>query len=196
MATTESKSDTKPRKQLGNIKGWGADLEAENRPGIPRELDAANVLSHPQYKEIVKQVPDVKIFVTVERDSITPVFGTSSPPRLLSGLIRGYAYRFSEARLARWMTLLLADRVDIVESSFIDLLHFKWPRNRYFYGVLGIGAVATGVALSRRRKLRLKLNPGLAPLLVQIEKTLNEAGFATSRRFSRVPASAESANLQ
>ncbi|MCU1575203.1 MAG: hypothetical protein JWO93_3285, partial [Micrococcaceae bacterium] len=46
-----------------------------------------------------------------------PVFGTSSPPKGLSGMLRKYAYaRFSEGRAAHWLILLAADRVDAIES--------------------------------------------------------------------------------
>jgi hypothetical protein len=49
---------------------------------------------------------------------LTPVFGTSTPPKGLSGVIRKYAYRrYSEARAAHWLLLLAADRVDAVESA-------------------------------------------------------------------------------
>ena len=54
---------------------------------------------------------------SVEHAFLTPVFGTSSPPRGLSGVIRKYAYRrFSEGRAAHWLLLIGADRVDAIES--------------------------------------------------------------------------------
>jgi hypothetical protein len=49
------------------------------------------------------------------------VFGTSAPPRGLSGAIRKYAYRrFSEGRAAHWLLLLGADRVDAIESHLLS----------------------------------------------------------------------------
>jgi hypothetical protein len=49
---------------------------------------------------------------------LTPVFGTSCPPKGVSGMLRKYAYqRFSEGRAAHWLILLAADRVDSVESN-------------------------------------------------------------------------------
>jgi hypothetical protein len=54
---------------------------------------------------------------SIEHAFLTPVFGTSSPPRGLSGVIRKYAYRrFSEGRAAHWLLLIGADRVDAIES--------------------------------------------------------------------------------
>ncbi|MCW2526411.1 MAG: hypothetical protein JWM76_1271 [Pseudonocardiales bacterium] len=49
---------------------------------------------------------------------LTPVFGTSCPPHGLSGTIRRLSYRrYSEARAAHWLLLLLADRVDSGTST-------------------------------------------------------------------------------
>jgi hypothetical protein len=56
---------------------------------------------------------------------LTPVFGTSAPPRGLSGAIRKYSYAtHSEGKAAHWLLLILADRVDAVEhhlQSFASL---------------------------------------------------------------------------
>ena len=54
---------------------------------------------------------------SVEHKFLTPVFGTSCPPKGASGVMRKYAYaRFSEGRAAHWMILVVADRVDAIES--------------------------------------------------------------------------------
>jgi hypothetical protein len=45
----------------------------------------------------------------------------------LSGLIRDFAYRFSEGRLVRWLTLMLADRIDVVEDIVGDLSRLRVP---------------------------------------------------------------------
>ena len=55
---------------------------------------------------------------SIEHKFLTPVFGTSCPPRGASGQIRRYAYaKYSEARAAHWLLLLAADRVDEFEST-------------------------------------------------------------------------------
>lgn len=42
---------------------------------------------------------------------MTPVFGTSTPPKGISGAMRKYAYRkYSEGRAAHWLVLIAADR--------------------------------------------------------------------------------------
>jgi hypothetical protein len=54
---------------------------------------------------------------SLEHRMLTPVFGTSTPPKGLSGAMRRYSYRkYSEARAAHWIILLAADRVDAWES--------------------------------------------------------------------------------
>jgi hypothetical protein len=55
------------------------------------------------------------------------VFGTTCPPKGLSGLLRGVGYKFSEGRMARWLTLMFADRVDVIEGVLTDLLHLRLP---------------------------------------------------------------------
>ncbi|MET8352074.1 MULTISPECIES: BBE domain-containing protein [unclassified Micromonospora] len=45
-----------------------------------------------------------------DRKFLTPVFGTSCPPKGLSGVIRRYSSRrYSEGRAAHWLLLLAAD---------------------------------------------------------------------------------------
>jgi hypothetical protein len=108
-----------------SIRGWGADLDPANKPAVPKEApsDVHNVRG----KRPAQQVTNVKIFVSTEHPDITPVFGTTCPPRGLSGALRTFAYRFGEGRLAHWMTLMLADRVDVYEGLFVDLAHAKFP---------------------------------------------------------------------
>jgi hypothetical protein len=113
-------------RQLANspkdhIPGWGIDADPENDPTYPMkhwngaDHDRLNYVKAPQ--QPVKQ----EVFHSNERPGITRVFGTSSPPRGLSGKIRRHAYKYSEATTAHWMTLLLADRVDVFEGIISDL---------------------------------------------------------------------------
>jgi hypothetical protein len=63
---------------------------------------------------------------SIEHARLTPVFGTSTPPRGLSGVMRKYAYRrYSEARAAHWLILLAADRVDAIESHLASLVTLR-----------------------------------------------------------------------
>ncbi len=62
-----------------------------------------------------------------ERPNVTSVFGTSTPPSGLSGVIRRIAFRYSESSYGHWLPLMLADRVSIVEGVFGDLKHGHVP---------------------------------------------------------------------
>jgi hypothetical protein len=108
------------------IKGWGSDLDPKMRPGVPRDK-APEIGAESLYPDLERQVPTVKIYKSTEHAQLTPVFGTSCPPTGLSGLIRDFAYKFSEARLTRWMALLFADRVNVVEDVIKDLGQLRVP---------------------------------------------------------------------
>ncbi len=98
------------------IPGWGADLDPRDRPSVPRmRLDPNLSGAHWDFPE---RQPEARPRErSIEHERLTPVFGTTCPPKGLSGVMRRYAYeRFSEARAAHWMILLAADRVDALES--------------------------------------------------------------------------------
>jgi hypothetical protein len=105
------------------IPGWGADLNPRDRPSVPRLQRQPHLTgAHPHFPE--RQVEKLPRERSIEHEFLTPVFGTSCPPRGLSGVIRRYAYKkYSEARAAHWLLLLAADRVDAVESSLRSLLN-------------------------------------------------------------------------
>jgi hypothetical protein len=98
------------------IPGWGVDLDPKDRPSVPRERsDPDGTGARWEFPE--RQPEKWPRERSIEHKFLPPVFGTSSPPRGLSGAIRKYAYaRFSEGRAAHWMILLAADRVDAWES--------------------------------------------------------------------------------
>ncbi len=105
------------------IPGWGVDLDPSDRPSVPRErfepgLSGAH-WDFPERQE--ERRPRER---SIEHKFLTPVFGTSCPPRGVSGIMRRYAYSFSEARAAHWLILMAADRVDALGShlrSFLTL---------------------------------------------------------------------------
>ncbi len=106
------------------IPGWGADLDPKDRPSYPRErFDPGATGAHWEFPE--RQEEKWPRERSIEHEFLTPVFGTSTPPRGLSGVLRKYAYAtWSEGRAAHWLTLIAADRVDAVEShlrSFVSL---------------------------------------------------------------------------
>jgi len=110
-----------------DIPGWGMDADPENDPTYP--MKHTNGADHQRYDyEKPSQQPlDIEVFHSIERPGVTRVFGTSTPPAGLSGAIRRYAYKYSEATATHWMTLILADRVDVIQGKLNDLKHGVLP---------------------------------------------------------------------
>lgn len=103
------------------IHGWGVDLDPKDRPAVPKErFDPAGTGAHWDFPE--RQPERRPRERTPEHKFLTPVFGTSCPPKGLSGVIRRYAYKYSEGRLAHWLLLVGADRVDVLESRLTGAL--------------------------------------------------------------------------
>src|SRR5690242_16378768 len=106
------------------IAGWGVDLDWKNRPAVPKEHFVPDQTgAHWDFPE--RQPERWPRERSPEHRFLTPVFGTSCPPKGLSGLIRRYAYSFSEGRLTHWLLLVGADRVDVIESRVREMLRPK-----------------------------------------------------------------------
>ena len=102
------------------IPGWGVDLDPQDRPAVPKEIFNRATGAHWDFPERQPELaPREK---STEHKFLTPVFGTAQPMRGLSGIIRRYAYTYSEGRLAHWLLLVGADRVDVLESRVEALL--------------------------------------------------------------------------
>src|SRR3954465_2548816 len=98
------------------IPGWGADLDPADRPSHPKLRYAPEETgAHWDFPD--RQPQKWPRERSIEHAFMTPVFGTAQPPKGLSGAIRKFSYRrFSEGRAAHWLLLVLADRVDAIES--------------------------------------------------------------------------------
>lgn len=98
-----------------DVDGWGADLDPADRPMSQRELpsDVETVRGEVEHR----QTPTHPVFVSNEMPDLTPVFGTSCPPHGLSGRMRRLAFEYGEGTGRHWVTLLAADRVDMIEST-------------------------------------------------------------------------------
>jgi hypothetical protein len=103
------------------IPGWGADLDPADRPAVPRErFDPAASGAHWDFPE--RQPGGEGRERSIEHGTLPPVFGTSSPARGVSGVVRRFAYaRFSEARAAHWLLLLGGDRIDAAGAHLRSL---------------------------------------------------------------------------
>jgi hypothetical protein len=155
--------------RVKDIPGWGMDADPDNDPTYP--MKHSNGADHERlnYVKAPQQHRDVEVFHSIERPGITRVFGTSTPPAGLSGVVRRYAYKFSEATAAHWMTLVLADRIDVVQGKLNDISQgiipnpwiergwrAEWKHNRpAFVGKIATTAfvITAGIILiSRNRK--------------------------------------------
>ncbi|MCW2760400.1 MAG: hypothetical protein JWR85_601 [Marmoricola sp.] len=107
------------------IPGWGADLDVSDRPSVPRErFDPTFAGAHWEHPE--RQPEKWPRERSVEHTMLPPVFGTTCPPKGLSGVIRKYAYaKYSEGRAAHWLLLMAGDRIDVVESGLRSLLTLR-----------------------------------------------------------------------
>ncbi|HYC60803.1 MAG TPA: hypothetical protein VEK79_14670 [Thermoanaerobaculia bacterium] len=147
------------------INGWGADLDHKNRPSYPKELPSTVKTARGDVKHW--QTPRTKVHMSNEHPGLTPVFGESVPPSGLSGHLRDYAYQYGEATNRHWMTLMFADRVNVIERAIIDAFRGRpdnyvrekgWsgklkyedsdPRKKaLFVGAAAIGVVALALVL-------------------------------------------------
>ncbi len=107
------------------IPGWGADLDPADRPSVPQErFDPTLNGAHWHFPE--RQPEKWPREMSIEHKFLPPVFGTSTPPKGLSGAMRRYAYaRYSEGQAAHWLLLIAADRVDVLESNLASLLTLR-----------------------------------------------------------------------
>jgi hypothetical protein len=104
-----------------DIPGWGIDADPENDPTYPMKHLTGADHERIHYQRPPQQESNVEVFHSIERPGLTAVYGTSSPPSGLSGSIRRFAYKFSEADARHWLSLLFADRVNAVEGIIDDL---------------------------------------------------------------------------
>src|SRR3954452_23206855 len=72
------------------IPGWGADLDPKDRPSVPKEQFPPDLTgAHWEFPE--RQPEKWPRERSIEHKFLTPVFGTSCPPKGLSGVIRKYS---------------------------------------------------------------------------------------------------------
>jgi hypothetical protein len=110
-----------------SIPGWGMDADPENEPTYPMKNYTGDDHNRINYERSVQQPETVEILMSNERPEITRVFGTSTPPSGLSGMIRRYAFKHSEDRYRHWIPLILADRINVYEGLLEDLGKGKIP---------------------------------------------------------------------
>ncbi|MDB6074204.1 MAG: Uncharacterized protein JWO89_1844 [Verrucomicrobiaceae bacterium] len=149
------------------IKGWGVDADPKNDPTYP--MKRRNNGEHQGYtwERPSQQPPQVEVLHSNERPNLSAVYGTSTPPMGLSGMLRREAFKFSESSYGHWLPLMLADRIGVVEGIVDDLGHghvpnffeergwnAEWKYNRKaFVAKLALGLlVASWVLASTNRR--------------------------------------------
>lgn len=104
------------------IKGWGIDADPENEPNYPMKNYTGDDHNRLNYERAPQQlIHEGANLHSNERPNMSAVFGTTVPPSGWSGKLRRHAFRYSEDNYAHWMTLVLADRIDVIEGLIDDI---------------------------------------------------------------------------
>jgi hypothetical protein len=114
-------------KEPPQIKGWGVDADPKNDPTYPMKYRNNGEHAGYSWARPPQQPITIEVLHSNERPNVTSVFGTSTPPSGLSGVIRRIAFRYSESSYGHWLPLMLADRVSVVEGVLGDLKHGHVP---------------------------------------------------------------------
>lgn len=107
--------------KFSHINGWGIDADPENEPTYPMKKYTGDDHQRIHYEKPPQQPVNVEILHSNERPGVTAVFGTSTPPSGWSGVIRRFAFKYSESSYGHWLPLIIADRVGAVEGIIDDL---------------------------------------------------------------------------
>jgi len=122
-----------------------ADRNPLDRPGVPQEANPPQPLGNAHWLTPNQQISEQRPVVGHGRP-LTPVYSVANPPRGLSGLLRRLAYRVPDYRPKRWMLLVLADRIDVLESNPRKLLGAVGS-----VGLMGLGIYGLTKLRPRRR---------------------------------------------
>ncbi|MES2676203.1 MAG: hypothetical protein V4660_18340 [Pseudomonadota bacterium] len=170
----ESHLQNRPQKEsMAHIKGWGVDINPKNDPTYPMRQRLNEDSKSNDWERPSQQVINTEVLHSIERPNLTSVFGTSAPPAGLSGILRRFAFKFSEGRMGHWLSLLLADRVNVVEGLVMDIakgqvpnvfaesgVKAQWQHNRKAVVTkVAVGvAIATAVAVILHRRGKSSVN--------------------------------------
>jgi hypothetical protein len=95
-------------KDPSRIKGWDVDADPKNDPTYPMKRRKDGEHAGYSWECPLQQPITVEILHSNERPDVTVVFGTSTPPSGLSGILRRIAFRYSESSCGHWLPLMLA----------------------------------------------------------------------------------------
>jgi len=114
-----------------------AEVNARDWPAWPMRKESGDEHKGMSWPRPPQQPETVAILHSNERPNLTAVFGTPNPPRGLSGLVRRFAFGYSENKQMHWIALILADRIDMVEGVAADLMKGHVPN---IFAEMGLGA--------------------------------------------------------
>jgi hypothetical protein len=116
------------------VKGWGVDANPQNDPVYPMKKRNNGEHAGYSWNRPPQQPATVEVLHSNERPNLSAAFGTSTPPRGLSGALRRFAFKYSESSYGHWLPLMAADRVAMVEGIFDDIGRGRLPN---VFGELG-----------------------------------------------------------
>jgi len=97
------------------------EMNAKDWPAFPMRQQSGDEHKGMNWQRPTQQDATVEVLHSNERPNLTAVFGTTVPPRGLSGHLRRLAFRFSESQMPHWVMLIAADRVQMIEAIGEDL---------------------------------------------------------------------------
>jgi hypothetical protein len=121
-------------------KGFGIDASPLQRPGVPQERVPAQPLSSAHWLEPDRQLATSRPLIG-RGMQLTPVFSTAIPARGISGALRRVAYEIPDYKARRWLLLMVADRIDVIEHR---------PR---LFAKLAAGATLAGLSFVAAKRL-------------------------------------------
>lgn len=143
--------------KYSHIKGWNIDADPKNEPTYPMKNYTGDDHKRLNYQRPPQQEQTVEVLHSNERPSVSAVFGTTVPPHGISGVIRRFAFRYSEGSFGHWFPLMLADRINVLEGLFDDFgrghlpnifaekgIKSEWKHNKQEL----VSKVITGVVIS------------------------------------------------
>ncbi|ALW84349.1 hypothetical protein AUC43_04135 [Hymenobacter sedentarius] len=117
----------KTAKDFAHIPGWGIDADPKNEPTYPNRHRTGEEHDGRSWVRPTQQVIQEEVLHSIERPDYTAVVGNSVPPSGLSGMIRRFAFKYSENSYLHWLPLLMADKVNVVEGILDDFAHGTVP---------------------------------------------------------------------
>lgn len=117
----------KTAEDFAHIPGWGIDADPKNEPTYPNRHRTGEEHDGRSWVRPTQQVLDREVLHSTERPNYTAVVGNSVPPSGLSGMIRRFAFKYSENEYLHWLPLIAADKINVVEGIIDDLAHGKMP---------------------------------------------------------------------